>query len=64
MIPFAVDFADGVSAILFINEWHIRDSDFLARIVAREEQEEQEAGNLRKGEITAVRRLAPDPLDP
>jgi hypothetical protein len=54
VVPFIVNFADGVSAIIRVYETDLRSGDHVVRIIAREQQED---GRLRKGKIVGISRF-------
>jgi len=53
-VEFKVEYEDGSKARMSVDKWHVNESDFAARTVARERQAE---GKLPPGPIRLVKRL-------
>jgi hypothetical protein len=53
-VEFKIEYEDGSKARMSIDKWHVNESDFTARTIARERQAE---GKLPPGQIRLVKRL-------
>lgn len=53
-VEFKIEYEDGSKARMSIDKWHVNESDFAARTIARERQAE---GKLPPGQIRLVKRL-------